>query len=238
GGNGGTLLLDEIGEMPIHLQAKLLRVLEEGRVAPIGADQPVEIDVRLLSSTNRDLQREVEQGRFRLDLFYRLSVMPIRIPSLRERPSDIPLLAGHFLESSARRCKKAVCAIAPVAMQALCRYSWPGNVRELQNVIERAVILAKGDTILDVERFLTGTVERPRLDLSLPFHPAKARVVDEFERAYVAGVLEAHGGRVGLAAKHAGLDPKNLSAKAARYGLRKSGGPPDSRTSRDTEPDR
>src|SRR5499427_2800635 len=189
--NGGTLLLDEIGEMPLHLQAKLLRVIEEGRVAPIGADQPVEIDVRLLASTNRDLQREVEQGRFRLDLFYRLSVMPIRIP---------PLLAGHFLESSARRCKKAVCAIAPVAMQALCRYSWPGNVRELQNVIERAVILAKSDVILDVERFLTGAVERPRLDLSLPFHSAKARVVDEFERAYVAGVLEAHGGRVGLAA--------------------------------------
>src|SRR5262252_6032585 len=152
--NGGTLLLDEIGEMPLHLQAKLLRVIEEGRVAPIGADQPVEVDVRILASTNRDLQREVEQGRFRLDLFYRLSVMPIRIPPLRER----------------------------------------------QNVIERAVILAKSDVILDVERFLTGTVERPRLDLSLPYHSAKARVVDEFERAYVAGVLEAHGGRVGLAA--------------------------------------
>jgi transcriptional regulator with GAF, ATPase, and Fis domain len=244
--NGGTLLLDEIGEMPLHLQAKLLRVIEEGRVAPIGADQPVEVDVRILASTNRDLQREVEEGRFRLDLFYRLSVMPIRIPPLRERPSDIPLLAEHFLESSTRRCKKAVRAIAPTAMQALCRYSWPGNVRELQNVIERAVILAKSDVILDVERFLTGTVERPRLDLSLPFHSAKARVVDDFERAYIAGVLEAHGGRVGLAAKHAGLDPKNLSAKAARYGLRKSGGSvaggssadgaSDTRPTRNTEP--
>jgi len=244
--NGGTLLLDEIGEMPLHLQAKLLRVIEEGRVAPIGADQPVEVDVRILASTNRDLQREVEEGRFRLDLFYRLSVMPIRMPPLRERPSDIPLLAEHFLESSTRRCKKAVRAIAPTAMQALCRYSWPGNVRELQNVIERAVILAKSDVILDVERFLTGAVERPRLDLSLPFHSAKARVVDDFERAYIAGVLEAHGGRVGLAAKHAGLDPKNLSAKAARYGLRKSGGSvaggssadgaSDTRPTRNTEP--
>jgi two-component system, NtrC family, response regulator AtoC len=219
--NGGTLLLDEIGEMPLHLQAKLLRVIEERRVAPIGADQPVDVDVRILASTNRDLQVEVEQRRFRADLFYRLSVMPIRVPSLRERPDDVPLLASHFLEGSARRCKKPVRAIAPGAMHALASYSWPGNVRELQNVVERAVIVAKGDTILDVGRFLTGAAERPRVELSLQFHRAKARVVEEFERAYIAGVLEAHGGRVGLAAKHAGLDPKNLSAKIARYGLRK-----------------
>ena len=222
--NGGTLLLDEIGETPVHLQAKLLRAIEERRVAPIGADQPVEVDVRILASTNRDLQVEVEQRRFRADLFYRLSVMPIRVPSLRERPNDIPLLASHFLKESAQRCKKPVRAIAPAAMQALARYSWPGNVRELQNVIERAVIIAKGDAVVDVERFLTGTAERPRVDLSLQFHRAKARVVEEFERAYIAGVLEAHSGKVGLAAKHAGLDPKNLRAKTARYGLRKRTG--------------
>jgi len=223
--NSGTLLLDEIGEMPLNLQAKLLRVIEERRVTPIGADQAVDVDVRILASTNRNLQDEVEQRRFRADLFYRLSVMPIRVPPLRERPSDIPLLATRFLGSSAQRCKKPVRSIAPAAMEALSRYSWPGNVRELQNVIERAVIVAKGDTVLDVERFLTGTAERPRVDLSLQFHRAKARVVEEFERAYIAGVLEAHGGRVGLAAKHAGLDPKNLSAKVSRYGLRKSASP-------------
>src|SRR5262245_62243619 len=135
--------------MPLHLQAQLLRVIEERRVAPIGADQPVEVDVRILASTNRDLQVEVEQRRFRADLFYRLSVMPIRVPALRERPGDIPLLASHFLQGSAHRCKKPVRAIAPAAMQALARYAWPGNVRELQNVIERAVIVSKGDTILD-----------------------------------------------------------------------------------------
>jgi DNA-binding NtrC family response regulator len=222
--NGGTLLLDEIGEMPLHLQAKLLRVIEERRVTPIGADQAVEVDVRILASTNRDLQGEVEHRRFRPDLFYRLSVMPIRVPPLRERPGDIPLLASRFLESSARRCKKPVRAIAPAAMQSLTRYAWPGNVRELQNVIERAVIVARGDTLLDVERFLAGTAERPRVDLSLQFHQAKARVVEEFERAYIAGVLEMHGGKVGVAAKHAGLDPKNLSSKATRYGLRKGSG--------------
>jgi transcriptional regulator with PAS, ATPase and Fis domain len=194
-------------------------------VAPIGADQPVDVDVRILASTNRNLQTEVEQRRFRADLFYRLSVMPIRVPSLRERPGDIPLLASHFLQASAQRCKKPVRSIAPAVMQALARYSWPGNVRELQNVIERAVIIAKGDMVLDVERFLTGTAERARVDLSLQFHRAKARVVEEFERAYIAGVLEAHGGKMGLAAKHAGLDPKNLRAKTARYGLRKRAGP-------------
>jgi DNA-binding NtrC family response regulator len=222
--NGGTLLLDEIGEMPLHLQSKLLRVIEERRVMPLGAGQPVEIDVRILASTNRNLQSEVEHGRFRADLFYRLAVVPIRMPPLRERPSDIPLLVAHFLESSARRCKKPVRAIAPAAMQALYRYSWPGNVRELENVIERAVIVTKEDTILDVDRFLSGTTERYRVDLSLQFHEAKARVVEEFERTYISGVLEAHGGKVGLAAKHAGLDPKNLSAKAARYRLRKGAG--------------
>jgi two-component system, NtrC family, response regulator AtoC len=224
--NGGTLLLDEIGDMPLHLQAKLLRVIEERRVMPLGAGQPVEVDVRILASTNRNLQMEAAQGRFRPDLFYRLSVMPIRMPPLRERPGDIPLLAEHFLEVSARRCKKIVRAIAPAAMEALCRYSWPGNARELENVIERANIVAKGETILDVSRFLSaGAPERDRVDLSLQFHAAKARVVDDFERAYIAGVLEAHGGKVGLAAKHAGLDPKNLSAKAARYGLRKGAAP-------------
>jgi Response regulator containing CheY-like receiver, AAA-type ATPase, and DNA-binding domains len=224
--NGGTLLLDEIGEMPLHLQAKLLRVIEERRVTPLGAGHPVEVDVRILASTNRNLHVEVAQGRFRADLFYRLSVMPIRVPALRERPGDIPLLAEHFLEASTRRCKKTVRAIAPAAMLALCRYSWPGNARELENVIERAVIVAKGETILDVSRFLSaGAPERDRVDLALPFHAAKARVVDDFERAYIAGVLEAHGGKVGLAAKHAGLDPKNLSAKAARYGLRKGAAP-------------
>jgi DNA-binding NtrC family response regulator len=223
--NGGTLLLDEIGEMPLALQSKLLRAIEEKRVTPIGSDRVLDIDVRFIATTNKDLQVEVEHGRFRRDLYYRLSVMPVRVPPLRERPGDVPLLAQHFLEVSARRSKKAVRAIAPAAMQALCRYAWPGNVRELENVIERAVIVAKSDTITDVERFLTGETERPRVDLSLPFREAKARVVEEFERAYIAGVLEAHGGKLTAAAKHADMDPKNFSEKLTRYGLRKP--PPD-----------
>ena len=219
--NGGTLLLDEIGEMPLALQSKLLRAIEEKRVTPIGSDRVVEIDVRFIATTNKELQIEAEHGRFRRDLFYRLSVMPVRVPPLRERPGDVPLLVQHFLEVSARRSKKAVRSIGPAAMQALCRYAWPGNVRELENVIERAVIVAKSDTIGDVERFLTGEAERPRVDLTLPFRDAKARVVEEFERAYIAGVLEAQGGKLTAAAKHADMDPKNFSEKLARYGLRK-----------------
>jgi two-component system response regulator GlrR len=223
--NGGTLLLDEIGEMPLGLQSKLLRAIEERRVTPIGSDRSVEIDVRFIATTNKDLQVEVERGAFRRDLFYRLSVLPIRVPSLRERISDVPLLAQHFLEVSARRAKKPVRALAETAMQALCRYAWPGNVRELENVIERAVIVAKGDTITGVEAFLAGDPERPRMDLSLPFRDAKARVVEEFERAYITGVLELNGGKLTAAAKHADMDPKNLWEKLVKYGLRRPAHP-------------
>jgi DNA-binding NtrC family response regulator len=233
--NGGTLLLDEIGEMPLPLQSKLLRAIEEKRVTPIGSDRVVEIDVRFIATTNKDLQLEAEQGRFRRDLFYRLSVVPVRVPPLRERPGDVPLLAHHFLAVSARRSKKPVRAIAPAAMQALCRYTWPGNVRELENVIERAVIVGKSDTITDVEHFLTGEADRPRVDLSLPFRDAKARVVEEFERAYVTGVLESHGGKLTAAAKHADMDPKNFSEKITRYGLRR-GSPADADEARGGQP--
>ncbi len=222
--NGGTLLLDEIGEMPLGLQSKLLRVIEEKRVTSIGSDRAIEIDVRFIVTTNKDLQAEVERGAFRRDLYYRLSVMPVLVPPLRERAGDIPLLAQHFLEASARRSKKTVRAISPAVMQALCRYAWPGNVRELENVIERAVIVAKGDTIADVERFLTGEAERPRVDLGLPFRDAKARVIEEFERAYIVGVLEAEGGKLTAAAKHADMDPKNFYEKLTRYGLRRPAG--------------
>jgi transcriptional regulator with GAF, ATPase, and Fis domain len=223
--NGGILLLDEIGEMPLALQSKLLRVIEDKRVTSIGSDRAVEVDVRFIATTNKDLQAEVERSTFRRDLFYRLAVMPIRVPPLRERTEDIPLLAEHFLEASSRRSKKLVRAIAPGAMQSLCRYAWPGNVRELENVIERAVIVAKSDTLAEVERFLTGNGEHARVDLSLPFRDAKARVVEEFERAYIGGVLEANGGKLTAAAKHADMDPKNFSEKLIRYGLRRAAAP-------------
>ncbi len=219
--NGGTLLLDEIGEMPLHLQSKLLRVIEEKKVTSVGADRPVDIDVRFIATTNKDLHTEAERGTFRRDLFYRLSVMPIRVPPLRERPEDIPLLVEHFLEAAKRRSKKAIRGIAPESLQALLRYPWPGNVRELENVIERAVIVTKGEVLADLERFLAPAGAHAPVDLSLPFRDAKARVVEEFERTYIGGLLDAHGGKLTAAAKHADMDPKNFSDKIARYGLRR-----------------
>jgi len=219
---GGTLLLDEIGEMPLQLQSKLLRAIEEKKVTSVGADRPVDVDVRFIATTNKDLQAEVERGAFRRDLFYRLSVMPVYVPPLRERPEDIPLLASHFLKEAGRRLKRPVKGIAPESVQALVRYPWPGNVRELENVIERAVIVSRADVLHDLARFLTGPggAQAP-VDLSLPFRDAKARIVEEFERAYVQGLLDAHGGKLTAAAKHADMDPKNFSDKMTRYGLRR-----------------
>jgi len=225
--HGGTLLLDEIGEMPLHLQSKLLRAIEEKKVTSVGADRPVDIDVRFIATTNKDLQTEVEHGAFRRDLFYRLSVMPVRVPALRERPEDIPLLVRHFLEEAGRRLKRAVGGIVPESLQALVRYPWPGNVRELENVIERAVIVSREEILSGLERFLGGPAgAHAPVDLSLPFRDAKARIVEEFERAYVAGLLDAHGGKLTAAAKHADMDPKNFSDKMVRYGLRRQAAEP------------
>jgi transcriptional regulator with GAF, ATPase, and Fis domain len=219
--SGGTLLLDEIGEMPLALQSKLLRAIEEKKITPIGAERPIDIDVRFIATTNRDLREAVEGGAFRRDLFYRLSVFPLRVPPLRERVEDIAPLAAHFLVESARRCKKNVRSFAPAALEALVRYPWPGNARELENLVERAVIIARDDVIADVAPFLAPRgAARAIVDLTLPFRDAKARVVEEFERAYVAGVLGLHGGKLSAAARHADMDNKNLWEKMVRYGLR------------------
>jgi len=152
--NGGTLLLEEVGDIPQDLQSKLLETIEDKRVMPIGSDRAVDVDVRVIATTNKDLRLEAEKGRFRSDLFEQLSATLIAVPPLRERPDDLPLLVRHFVEISARRSKTSVSAIIPEAMPALRRYPWPGNVRELENVIERAVLVSKTDTITDVERFL------------------------------------------------------------------------------------
>src|SRR5216684_2027105 len=225
--NGGTLLLDEIGEMPLGLQSKLLRVIEDRRVTPIGSDRTLEIDVRFIVTTNKDLQAEVERGAFRRDLFYRLSVMPVRVPALRERPEDISLLTQHFLAEAGRRLKKSVKGVAPASLNALIRYPWPGNVRELENVIERAVIVSRSEVLTGLDGFLAASSgAHAPVDLSLPFRDAKARVVEEFERAYVQGLLESHGGKLTAAAKHADMDPKNFSDKMTRYGLRRQAAEP------------
>ncbi|MDJ0847852.1 MAG: sigma-54 dependent transcriptional regulator [Myxococcota bacterium] len=143
----GTVFLDEVAEMPLAMQAKLLRFLQTGEIRPVGSERTRCVDIRLVAATNKDLEAEVEAGRFREDLYYRLAVIPIQMPSLRDRSEDIPLLATHFLAIFARKLSKPVKSIEPAALERLCSHSWPGNVRELENCMERAVALCKGETV-------------------------------------------------------------------------------------------
>ena len=145
--HAGTLFLDEIGEIPVEMQVKLLRAIQEGEIDRVGGIKPITVDVRLIAASNRDLRKEIAAGRFREDLFYRLNVMPIHLPPLRERRTDIPLLAEHFLRIHAVRFRKPVTQLSPDALEALVNYAWPGNIRELENVVERCVLLSDGDTI-------------------------------------------------------------------------------------------
>lgn len=223
----GTVFLDEIGELPIALQVKLLRVLQEGEIRRVGDSVVRKIDVRLIAATNRNLIEEVKQGRFREDLYYRLNVINVVAPPLRDRPDDIPLLAYHFLEKYREHMKKPVKRISVDAMQALQNYSWSGNVRELENVIERAVVLANGDAVaaLDLPPRILGEsfyVVSDGLDGELTdFHyqDAKDRALSAFNRAYIGGLLKLTKGNVSLASAKAGMDRSNFKKLIKRYRL-------------------
>ncbi|HSB77150.1 MAG TPA: sigma-54 dependent transcriptional regulator [Candidatus Methylomirabilis sp.] len=214
-GDGGTVLLDEIGEVGPNIQAKLLRVLELQEVRPIGANEPIRIDVRLIAATNKDLSVEVREGRFREDLFYRLNVVRIELPPLRERREDIPVLAHHFLRKYAARNGKAVDAIAPEAMALLEAHTWPGNVRELENAIERAIAVS-GHSVL--------------LPDDLPLHLASSHKqsavvtgdlvsLDELTRQHLVRVLVSTGGNKKRAAEILGVDRRTLYRMLARYAI-------------------
>ncbi|MGH7884727.1 MAG: sigma-54 interaction domain-containing protein, partial [Thermodesulfobacteriota bacterium] len=187
----GTLLLDEIGEMPLKIQPKLLRVIEEKKVKSLGSDKNVDIDVRIIATTNRDLESEVQKGNFREDLFYRLNVFPINLPPLRERKNDITLFANFFLKKFADRFNKPIKSISEAGMQLLIDYPWPGNVRELENIIERAFILEKKDILNNIECFLTKK-KAFLVDLEPSFKTSKNKTVEEFEKSYIFGLLEQH----------------------------------------------
>lgn len=217
--DGGTFLLDEIGDFPLTLQPKLLRVLEEQSVRPLGSQDEVRFDARLLASTNRDLHSAVEAGRFREDLYFRINVIQIEVPPLRSRGTDILLLAQHFLEHYASRAGKPVAGISEPVAERLLTYPWPGNVRELRNAVERAVALTRCDklTVEDLpERIRTYRSS----DLSLGGDdPAELPTMEEVERRYIQHVLQATGGNKTLAARVLGLDRKTLYRKLERYGL-------------------
>ncbi|HTI38619.1 MAG TPA: sigma-54 dependent transcriptional regulator [Vicinamibacterales bacterium] len=212
--NGGTVFLDEIGETSAALQVKLLRVLQEGEVRPVGASRIVKVDVRVVAATNVDLEAEVSQQRFRQDLFYRLSVIVIRVPALRERREDIPLLIETFLRNACSRAGRRV-ELTREAVAALTNYRWPGNVRELENTIERLVVLSRGSSVdlADLPfKPPTGPDLEERLFLDLP-------PLDEIERRYLLHVIEQVGGNRTRAAEVLGIDRRTLYRMAERFGI-------------------
>ena len=194
----GTIFLDEIGDMPLAIQGKVLRVLQERCFDPVGSEKVIEVDVRVIVATNKDLEKEVEKGIFREDLFYRVHVIPIHLPPLRERKEDIPLLVKHFLNKFNQRAKKEVKGLTPMAMQRLLLYDWPGNVRELENTIEYAVAMTEENIITD-ELIPQGRIPLPQ-DPLMSLKEAK----DDFERAYLINLLQCRKGKVTDAAKLAG----------------------------------
>ena len=216
---GGTIFLDEISETSAPMQVKLLRVLQEGEVRPVGGSRTVKVDVRVLAATNVDLDQAVAQGRFRQDLFYRLNVLVVRVPPLRARREDIPLLVDWFLRNACGRAGRAV-SLSPSALDRLMAHDWPGTVRELENTIERLVLTARGHVITaDDVRFDPGQVEAPstadlerRLFEGLP-------TLDQLERRYLAHVLGAVGGNRTRAAETLGIDRRTLYRMAERFGL-------------------
>lgn len=209
----GTIFLDEIGDMSLSIQAKLLRVLQEKQFYPIGGSKPVQVDVRVIVATNKDLETEVKNGNFREDLYYRIHVVPVEIPPLRERKEDIPLLAEHFLKQISRRMKKDIKAISPMAMQKLMLYDWPGNVRQLENTIEQAIALSRHDV-------LTEDYVLPSKDLSAePLMPFK-EAVEDFKKGYVVRLLEFTKGNVSKAADLAGKYRADFHNLVKKYNLK------------------
>lgn len=213
--HGGTLFLDEVGELPLPLQAKLLRVIEDKEIRPLGSTKTEKVDVRIIAATNRDLRRTVEEGNFRQDLYYRLNVVDIHIPPLRERPEDIPSLIQYFVENSTHSSQ--VKRLSPEALRTLLNYPWPGNVRELENVIERALVLSQGEEIRpqDLPTHLVNA--KPHF---ITLHDAliRRRPLNEIEREYTLLALEFTEGKKKEAAELLGIDRKTLYRKLEEYG--------------------
>ena len=235
----GTLFLDEVGEIPVHLQVKLLRVLQEHEIQPIGSEKTFGVDVRVIAASNRPLEPEVEAGRFRRDLYHRLSVVTVTLPPLRERAEDIPVLVERQIQYCAQEMGRHVTGISAQAMEALCRYSWPGNVRELNNVLERAILLCDDTEIHpdDLPESIAATAapppgadpppdpaQRVRLPaqwLAKPLREMREGFLADLERQYFSGLLRATHGRVGETARRAGIQERSLYEKMKKFGLRK-----------------
>ena len=217
--SGGTFFLDEIGEASAAIQVKLLKALEEKVITPVGSTSPMEVDARLIAATNVDLEELVKEGKFRPDLYYRLNVIPIHVPPLRDRREDIPLLVEHFRASIAERTHSEPKQINQEAMSALLSYSWPGNVRELEHMLERAILFAKGKRVS-----ASDFPEKLRSNMPQPVaHDERAATptLETIEKAYIAWVLQQTGGQKSKAASILGIDSSTLYRKIDRYGLKR-----------------
>ncbi|MDJ1480953.1 sigma 54-interacting transcriptional regulator [Cytophagaceae bacterium YF14B1] len=217
--SGGTIFLDEIGEMPLELQVKLLRVLQEKEIERIGGRSPIKINVRIIAATNRNLEKEVAQGRFRLDLYYRLHVFPIILPPLRERKEDIPVLTTYFIKHYNRKTGRKISGVTDKVLATLMTYHWPGNVRELEHLIERSVLLTKGPQIEEVEFHSPQQTEK-----ALPNEELRIKTIDENERDHIITVLKKCNGRIwgsGGAAELLNIPPTTLQSKMKKLSIKK-----------------
>jgi PAS domain S-box-containing protein len=213
--HGATIFLDEIGELPLELQSKLLRVIQEGEFERLGSSKTVKADVRIIAATNRHLQAEVRQGRFRQDLWYRLNVFPVTVPPLRQRAEDIPLLVEHFVKGFAKKLGREITSVSPATLKTLRDHTWPGNIRELANVVERAVINASGPVLSVADSFEIQPAEESRAD---------GKSLEEVERQHILSTLGETGWRIegpSGAAKILGLNPSTLRTRMAKLGIHK-----------------
>jgi len=219
--NNGTLFLDEIGEMPLELQVKLLRALQEKEIERIGGNAAIKVDVRIIAATNRDLEKEMSEGRFRSDLYYRLNIFPISLPALRNRPEDIPLLASHFIHRFSKKAGKNINGLSNKLLQELRAYSWPGNIRELEHLIERSILMTSGDTLKSIVLPVSRSDASPAGNDDPSFIH---KTIDENEREHILNTLRICGGRIngnGNAAQILGVPPSTLSSKMKRLGIRR-----------------
>ncbi len=226
--HGGSLFLDEVGDMPLETQAKLLRAIQEKEVERVGGNTPIKIDVRLIAATNHDLEAAVSKGQFREDLYYRLRVVEIQLPSLQERREDIPLLIDHCLKQAAEHYRRPVKRLSVAALQACMGYPWPGNVRELRSAVEQALLLSSGPEITPQDLFGGGAVQQP-LELQSPtpslaglphtFREAKDQVVANFEREFLTQALRRHEGNITRAAEEVGMYRQNFQQKMRELGI-------------------
>lgn len=215
---GGTLFLDEVDSLPLPAQSKLLRFLQEHEYRPVGSTTVVHADVRVIAASNGDLQSAIRSGLFRQDLFFRLNVLSVALPALRERRVDIPVLAQHFAQEFAREYGKPALRVTPAAVQLLLQHDWPGNVRELRHVTERAVLLCGGGE-LDVQDIDIDGVDKLPPAFTESFNAAKRRVVGRFERGYIEQLLSAHGGNVTHAAQAARKDRRAFFELIRKHGI-------------------